>query len=344
MTTTIDLNKIMSLVQSLLAKADSTEFPEEATGLRAKAEELMRKYRIEEEQLIATDQVEIAPEVHRLWLGPLRNTAIDAVSYFQEWYRLICAAARHAGVRTHYEWKTNPETDEYGIWAVMVGYSGDLRMAELIYTAARIVFGERLEPKPDPTLSDRVNAYRLRSAGIVRDRVAAMIWGETSHARAAQVGAWYKEECAARGETPALDGRGLSATLYRTEFARSFVDALENRLRAARNAADTVGGPLVLHGRAERVAQAFYAEFPSLRPEPYRPMTEVAKRETTPARKGRAPKPYWETAAYRREQTRLQSDLGAAAHRAGQAAAAEVPLDRPAPAQRVTRGARREIG
>lgn len=339
MATTIDLNGIMGKVQGLLAKADASDFPEEATTYRAKAEALMRKYRLEEENLIATDQVEIAPEVHALWLGPLKDDTRGSVkkagsSYYAEWYQLAYSAALHAGVKCSYRWKVNPETREYGIWAVMVGYSGDLRLAELVYTNARLVFGDRLEPKVDPTQSDQVNAYRLRSAGITRDRVAAMIWGETSHSRAAQVGAWYKAESLARGETPALDGRGIVAAQYRDEFAKAFVGELDRRLRSARDAADSAGGAVVLHGRTERVLEAFYTEFPDLRPQP---ATDVAEVEKTPAKKGRAPKPYWETAAYRREQERRHTDAAYAARNAGKTAAAAVSLDRVAAAKRVER-------
>jgi hypothetical protein len=339
MTTTIDLNKIMARVQSLLAKAESTQFPAEADAMRAGAEKLMRQYRIEEEQLIAVDQLEIAPEVHALWLGPMQDRtratskSRPSFSYYAEWYAMALAAAIHAGAKCHYRWGTNPETGEYGIWAVFVGYSGDVRLAELIYTNARLVFADRIEPKVNPLLDNRTNAYRLRAAGITRDRAAAMIWGETSHARAAQVGQWYKEECAARGETPALDGRGISAAQYRDTFASAFVNELERRLRWARDAADSDGGALVLHGRAERVKEAFYNEFPALRPQP---ATDVSTTTKTPAKKGRAAKPYWETAAYRREQERAHSGVAYAARDAGKAAAAAVPLDRASGHARVT--------
>lgn len=343
--TTFDLNAMMGKIQALLAQADSTDFPDEATTFRAHAEKLMRKYRIEEEHLIATDQVEISPEVHTLWLGTQYDRTRASAggtsnrkgsSFFQEWYALAYAAATHAGVQIHHRWNTNKATGEYGIYAVMVGYSGDLRLAELIYTNARIAFGDRLEPKTDPALSDRVNAYRLRSAGITRDRAAKLIWGETSHARAAAVGKFYKEECEARGEVPVLDGRGINAALYRDEFARSFVDELESRLRRARDAADSTGGALVLSGRDERVKEAFYNEFPSLRPVP---VTEVAVVETAlePTKKGRVRKPYWETAEGRKEMARRYSGVASAARSAGRRAAGEVALDRAAPAKRVDR-------
>src|SRR6185369_6297842 len=319
---------------------------EEATALRAKAEQFMRDYRIAEEDLIASDQVEIAPAAHAVWLGPSTDRTRGAggqgrqgQSYYNEWYSLAYAAAKHAGCEIHYRWGRNNETNEHGLYAVLVGYEGDLRMAEIIYTNARLVFGDRLEPKADPTLSDQVNAYRLRSAGITRDRAAALIWGETSHARAAAVGAMYKAECAARGEQPVLDGRGINAALYRVEYATAFVDELERRLRAARDASDSMsGGALQLHGRPERVKEALYQRFPNLRPQP---KTDVATRETAPARKGRAPKPYWETAAYRREQERRHSDVAYAARDAGKTAARSVSLDRASNAQRLDEGAPR---
>lgn len=338
--TTIDLNKIMARVQALLAKADSSEFPAEATTYRAKAEEMMREYRIQEEQLIASDQVSILPEVHRFWLGP--SHADGKRTYFQEWYSLAYDAGIHAGCMVSYKWGKDPETGQYGLFAVLVGYSGDLRLAEMVYSAARIVFGERLEPKPDPALSDQANAYRLRSAGINRDRAAEMLWGSTSHARAARIGALYKAECAERGETPALDGRGIQANLYRGEFASAFVETFRRRLREARDAADHNGGALTLAGRQDRIREAFWTEFPELRP---KPADEVAKQERSPkTRKGRDPKPYWETAAYRREQERRWSSTGIAAREAGSTAARSVDLDRPSPAKRVDEAPRRPSG
>jgi Protein of unknown function (DUF2786) len=348
--TTIDLNKIMGMVQNLLARADDPrmEFPEEAEAFRAKAEQLMREYRIAEEDLIAADQIEIQPEVHELWLGPqydlTRGSAgggqnLKGNSFYNEWYSLAYTAGAHAGVKVNYRWGRNPETNEKGIFAVLVGYPGDLRLAELIYTNARIVFGERLEPKPDPTLSDQVNAYRLRNAGITRDRVAKLLWGETSGARAALVGRYYKEECALRDETPVLDGRGINAALYRDQYAQAFVDEFSIRLRRARDAADSVGGALVLHGRPERVLERFYEVFPELRPQP---KTEVAEQEqAVPAKKGRARRPYWDTAAGRRDYERRYSGVAVAGRSAGEAAAKEVPLDRPTPAQRLDPGAPR---
>lgn len=339
--TTIDLNKLMNRIQSLLGLADQPGIATEAAdGYRQRAESLMREYRVAEEGLIASDQVEIAPEVRKIWLGPTkdstRGTATDAkrgktASYYDNWYSLAYHAARHAGVRIHYQFGVNHEVAQRGIYAVMVGYSGDLRLAEMLYTNARIVFGNRVEPKVDPALSDQLNAYRLRSAGITRRKVAEMIWGECTHARAANVAQWYKEECERRGETPVLDGRGVSASAYRDSFANAFVREFSARLRQARDAADSVGGALSLHGREERVAAAFYKEFPELEPTP---ATDVAKADAAPA-KQRKRKNYWDTAAGRAELQRHSSSAAEAGRAAGSRAAQDVELTRASTAKRL---------
>lgn len=345
MTTTIDLNKILARVQKMLALADDpAATPAEADAARTRAEAYIREYRIAEEQLIASDQVEIRPEVHTLWLGTSHDSTRGGAggrtgsqagsSFYVEWYRMAELAARHAGIRVHYRWGYHPEDGKHGLFVVFVGYSGDVRLAEWVYTAARLVFSARIEPKPDPSLSDQLNCYRLRSAGIARPRISQMLWGTDK--QAPKVSVLYKRECAERGETPVLDGKGTNAALYRDQFARSFVDELAACLRRARDAADSTGGALVLAGRAERIDEAFYAEFPELRP---KPATEVAERETAPAKQGRRRKNYWETAAGRREMDRLHSTVGIAGSSAGRAAAREVELDRVKPGQRLGRGA-----
>lgn len=348
-TTSIDLNKIMARVQALLAKADSTTHSPEAAALRGKAEELMRQYRIAEEHLIATDQAAIEPEVHRLWMGPYtdptRGSARDSrpTSYYVQWYQLLRAAAEHAGCLLNTESGRNEETREWGLFGILVGYPGDLRLAELVFTNARMVFGERVEPKVDPKLSVEENIYRLRSAGITRRKVAQMVLGEDTHAAHAKVGMIYKEECLKRGEIPVLDGRGVSASAYRDAFANAFVEEFVSRLREARNAADSTGGALVLHGRKERVQERFWQEFPELRP---RAKTEVAETEPEPATptRQRQRKPWWETAAGRAKIRRLYSGAGALGIAAGTQAAKEVQIDRVQPAKRISEPQRAPSG
>jgi hypothetical protein len=143
-----------------------------------------------------------------------------------------------------------------------VGFEADVQYAEMLYTAARMAFSERLEPKVDPNLSDQENVYRLRSAGIERVRISDIMWGNRDKVSLSRVGRLYRAECASRNEEPALSGRGVTGAAYRESYADSFVFELERRLRAARSG----GNGLALGNREQVLNEAFYARFPDMRP------------------------------------------------------------------------------
>lgn len=294
-----DSNAMLAKIRAMLDKADSTEFPEEAATYRAKAEELMVKYRIEEEELLAKDPTSVSP----LW----GDVALVGYSPFQESYlHMFHYIAQHCGIKVAYEW-AYPE-GRATIYARTVGYEADLRYAEALFTSARLVFSERLEPSVNRSLSEEENIYRLRSAGIERVRIADMIWGLGSRedkTKLGRIGRIYKAECKRRGEEPALAGRGITGAAYREMYAEQFVDTLRSRLWQARQSAGA-GGGLVLHGRDDRVKEAFYERFPDRRPKPEVEAgtgTEVAERcekcaknksgtcrEHPPVARGRAPR------------------------------------------------------
>jgi hypothetical protein len=84
----------------------------------------------------------------------------------------------------------------------------------------------------------------------------------------ARVGRLYKAECEERGEQPLLSGRGVTGKAYREQYADQFITTLHGRLWQARQAAGVSGGGLELHGRKERIKEAFYAAYPDQRPKP----------------------------------------------------------------------------
>lgn len=316
-------------VRALLDLAESEEklgnAPAAAT-LRAKAEGLMAKFRIEEEELLAVDPTSVKP------------VRVDVVvcgyhsDYRQQYVNLYWAAAQHAGVRVAFEVSRKPG-DGYKVYAYTVGYEGDVRYAEMIYTSARLVFAERLEPQVQQHLSDQENVYRLRGAGMERVRVAEEVWGNRDKANLAKVGRMYKAECAKRGEKPALDGRGVTGKVYREQYSEEFVYALRRRLRQAQDAAGRYGGGLVLHGRQERVDEAFYEIFPEYKP---RPAVEQAtpeecdacKRTTSKTGKCKDHRPYTPTAADRAAARRYYTPAAERGRQAGTEAARHVQLDR----------------
>lgn len=315
----------MAQIRALLDKAETTTFPEEAATYRAKAEELMRQYRIEEEDLIADDPSAVEPVL-------IEVDVCDLLSpYRQNYTDLLWYCTFHNGVRFALRTEGRGERGHVRV-AMMVGYETDCRYAEFLFTAARLVFSARLEPQVDEKLSEAENIYRLRSAGIERVRISEMMWGNRDKANLAKVGRVYKAECDRRGEEPALSGRGVTGSAYRESYAEQFVSTFYGRLRAARDAADSVGGGLVLHGREERVAEAFYARFPSLRPSSLpavKKECEECKRTKHPSGKCKGHRPAQTSAKDLDAMLRRQSSVAARNGRAaGAGAARQVEIQR----------------
>jgi hypothetical protein len=324
---TIDLNAIMRRITGLLAKAESSEFPEEAKSLRAKAEELLAKYRLEEEELIA-ESGEILPIFREI---PVTRTGAE---FQNQHYWLFQFIAKHCGVRFNADWKSLD--GKYGYVAGCVGYDVDIRLLELIFSSALLVFAQCLEPEIDPRQSDAENVYRLRSAGIPRNRIANLLWGASMGSDGApahgKVGRLYKEECERRGVNAAVSGRAVNAKTYRAAYADHFTYAFDRRLTEARDAANAAVGALVPVGRAERVEEAFYTRYPNLRPKPATAQAEAStatsakSKELTKAELARLKRRYYGPAA--------QAASGAA-----KAAAAKVRLDRAGHANRLDESA-----
>lgn len=259
------LATITARVRKLLDLSnDPGATPAEAELARSRADRLMQEYQIEEEAALAQDPASMKPEMVTIEIVQVMDEFDD------EYYTIFNSVSLQMGVR--HRLVRLGET-----WSAQtVGYESDLRFVDLLYTQARRVFSEHLQPEVRPELSDAENAYRLRSAGIPRNRVAHLLWGASmgsdgapAHGKVARL---YKAECERRGENAALSGRAVNAGTFRAAYARQFTQTFAQRLRKAREGADKAGGTLDLHGRTERIDEAFYALFPE-----YRPSTEVAE-------------------------------------------------------------------
>lgn len=324
-----DLASTMNRIAALIAKAESTPYPEEAATYRAKAEEMMARYRLEEEDLIRTSEGTILPV--------RRNVTITGHSspFRHQYGWLFSAIARHVGVRYTGRW--NSERQEH--YGDVFGYDIDIRLLELIYNAARLVFAANLEPEVDRSLSDQDNVYRLRSAGIARNKIAEMLWGadlgKAGHSAHAKVGALYRAACAERGEDAAVSGRQVNAKTYREVYAREFVSSVERRLRIARDAADAAVGAVVSVERGKRVDEAFYTAYPH-----YRPQEPTA--EQKPAKVAKAkPSKGLSKADHAYLQRHYYGPTAQVARRAGSTAAEQVDLQRAPRATRVERSTSR---
>jgi hypothetical protein len=277
-----DLNGIMRKITGLLAKAEGTDNEHERQTFAAKAQELLQKYQLEEENLIAVDQFSILPIFRIIPTASIRGEFRLHHSWI---WRIV---AQHCGVR----YVERYASGSGGYEAHTVGYDTDIRYAEVLFNAAKLVMIAKLEPSVNPAESDEDNVYRLRSAGIERNRIAQMMWdadlGQAGHSAHARVGRLYRAACEARDVDPAVAGRQVSAKTYREVFAREFVWEFQARLRQARDAADAVVGTLVPKGRQERVDEEFYTRFPFMRPAPEGTEEEEGTEKAGKPRKERA--------------------------------------------------------
>lgn len=312
-------------IQALLAKAESPAATEaEAALFRAKAEQLMQKYRIEEEELLATDEAASKPISKTIVIRQF-ETDLSA------WYPVIFhAIAEHCGIRWHKRYAGNGKTE-----AVCVGYEGDVRYAEFLFVAAHLMFATRVDPVWNPALPEEENIYFLRNAGIERRRIADLAWGygagdePSNRSRVQRV---YLKECAKRSETARAAGLSHNTQTYREAYARSFHDTLSRRLHDARNAVDSMMGGVVLHGREMRVNEAFYEQFPQYRPstEPRVPFVcEDCKRTKHTSGKCRLHRPRaWTKRDEERFDRRYNSQSAKAGTRSGREAAEGVIIER----------------
>lgn len=114
-----DAGGVLHKVRSLLAKAESTTFPDEAEALTAKAQQLMDRHAIDRAMVAAAGRGTAgAPEG--------RTVTIDA-PYAREKYLLLAATARANRSRAVY-------SRHEGI-ATVVGFPEDQETIELLYTS-----------------------------------------------------------------------------------------------------------------------------------------------------------------------------------------------------------------
>lgn len=284
--------KILRTVQALLAQADHPNTsPTEAETFRNKAEALMFKFRIDEAMLGVEDKAKYSIKpVMREWF-----VAGSESEFYNQFYWLATECIRHVDGLYTYRWGMM-EGQGHGLIVKAYGYESDLLFALQLFTACRITFSARLEPKVDPNESDEDNVYRLRQAGIERDRIAVLMgWAQPGDpdkrkrgksrwadpidvaegveaakrlaSGAMKASTLFKRACKARGEDPSiLLGKGNSVATYRESFANGFVDQIRTRLWRLRNNRGQETGALVLKSRKADVEELFYTDYPERRP------------------------------------------------------------------------------
>ncbi|MDH6704600.1 hypothetical protein P3T27_001303 [Kitasatospora sp. MAA19] len=235
--------RMLSRIRALLAKAESTEYPEEAEALTAKAQQLMAQHSIDEALLAAAGADRDTPAALRIGVdnpyeGP-KTMLLDAVAVANR-CRVVWAK-------------------EFGFCTV-VGFDGDLDGVELLYTSLLVQATHALN-KVGSRRDSRSKAFRqsflVAYAARIRERLTAATERATS---AAAAGRHLREDGTEEQLVP--DGRLLPALAARSEavdqeVGRLFPKLVSQRVRvsdgvgwaAGRAAADRAA----LHGRAGEI-------------------------------------------------------------------------------------------
>ena len=175
-TTTTDRRaKMLEKVRALLAKADSTDFAGEAEVFRAKADQLMTAYAIEQWDVDAANGAQASrprPEARQMDFSWWTNR----VAQHENLWCLFMDTARHCrcvvAVRGY-------GSGGYSTMPV-IGLASDLDYLDMLFTHLMLQMQQQMHPKVDTSKRLAENAFAMRSAGKSmregRDAMAPLLW------------------------------------------------------------------------------------------------------------------------------------------------------------------------
>ena len=285
------LQKILDTVRKLIAKSESTDSLAEADALRQRADKMMLDYAISEAELDASRPAaqRVKPETLRFMMCAATHPMAKYLS------QLAANLAEHCRCRIVFY----NLLGKYGDASILaIGFPGDLRYLELLYTTLHLHMSGEIEPKPDTAKSFDENVYDLHEAGVKWQRIAeimnkayrphihrhtsdggdipnpdAVHWRKSVRAGkgssdlvlvpwpdGARLKTAYRRHCALIGDTPRAI---VSPINFQRNFASAYVARISTRLWEMRQKNDGIGTALVL--RQEDVNKMYTEMFPDLK-------------------------------------------------------------------------------
>lgn len=244
MTTDDKRAKMLERVRALLAKAeDKAVTPAEADSFRAKADELMESYAIEQWQ------------VDEAQAGIHRRVQPEARQYDMTWYLdnarrnelwwLMQVVSHHCRIRlVPHRFTTS------GV-IPMIGIPSDLDYFDMLFTHLMLQMAKGLEPHPDPNKEMIENLVVMKEAGMKWERIGELL------IKAGQLDSYdrnmgvkftklYTEYCRDNGR----ERLRTTPAMYQRSYAKGFVAELSTRLRRQEKERGT-GVELVVKDMAE---------------------------------------------------------------------------------------------
>lgn len=222
--------KKLEQIRALLAKADATTFEGEAAVFRAKADELMTQYAIDQWMLRSTDkEAAIIQKKHFAFewyaTSPRKNELWDLFTDVA----FHCRCSVVLGSWTHYF--EGQRADRITV----VGLESDLAWMDELFTHLLLQLAKELEPKPDPHKSLPENVTDLKHAGLTWKRITELVgmqeeWmpdGQNVNGKAIAV---YKTYCRING----IEQRKVYPSVWQRSVAYGFVKTIKRRLEEMR--------------------------------------------------------------------------------------------------------------
>ena len=224
-------DRMMSKIRALLAKAESTEFAEEAEALSARAQELMAKYSIDHALLAAKAGEKEEPTGRRIAVdNPYESPKTTLLNVVAEANRCRAIWAKDVGLVT------------------VVGFPADLDAVELLFTSLLVQANTamlRAGGKTDSYGRSRTRAFRQSFLVSYAIRIGERLAEATAHVEQEAVA----EQEASAEQAPAAAGKS-------TGTGTALVPFLAARREEVDGAVDELFGDRLTRGRAARVTDA----------------------------------------------------------------------------------------
>ncbi len=263
--------KMLERVRALLAKADSTNFEEEAKAFRDKADQLMTAHAIETWQVqAAQDGVGARPKPSHRMVNIAWYWSDSAVK--EPLWSLMQSVASHCRVKL----VSHVVRDRH---LPVVGLDADIDYFDMLFTSLMFQLGRQLEPTYDSNLTEAENIAVFKEAGLPWREIAKLIGrpefvvtedkynsrtGYTEKVTKVKDGGYmgrvYKKYCDDNG----IKNITANPKSYQRNFATGFAIGVREQLREqVKTAEDTHGSgmELVLRDIREVINDYVHEEF-----------------------------------------------------------------------------------
>lgn len=231
--------KILEKVRALLAKANDTEFEGEAEVFRAKADELMAKYTIEQWQL---DQADDADRASR---EPERRD-VDISWYWADNYSHInrYLFTMFHNVAEHCRCKVVWWNPTAGGKVPVLGLPADLDYFDMLFTHLYMQLGTKLTPGVEEGDTYMQALVRMKEAGMkweaIGERLIKAGLMEGPYER--KVGVRFTKEYTDYCEQNERERKYINPKTYQRSFVDGFITHVAARLRAQKEEQAEFGG------------------------------------------------------------------------------------------------------